>query len=142
VCDRLDGVQPIGFAISIPLPIRRSLPESGGDWSLGTDPSSGMPAATDRGLPVGKATGGRSHDRLGERHRRKACGRLRRRGEALLRHSFRALFLRGKRGCDLLVDAESLTGATRLYDRVGMSAHPRFAIWEKELHPASQATDT
>jgi hypothetical protein len=68
----------------------------------------------------------------------KACGRLRRRG----RHSFRALFLRGKRGCDLLVDAESLTGATRLHDRVGMSAHPRFAIWEKELHPASQATDT
>lgn len=56
-------------------------------------------------------------------------------GEALLRHAFRALFLRGKRGCDLHVDTQSLTGATRLYERVGMEAHPRFAFWEKELRP-------
>jgi ribosomal protein S18 acetylase RimI-like enzyme len=58
-------------------------------------------------------------------------------GEALLRHAFQALFLRGKRGCDLHVDADSLTGATRLYERVGMRAHPRFALWEKELRPAA-----
>jgi ribosomal protein S18 acetylase RimI-like enzyme len=56
--------------------------------------------------------------------------------EALLRHVFRTLLDSGKRGCDLHVDSDSLTGATRLYERVGMTAHPRFATWEKELHPA------
>jgi mycothiol synthase len=60
-------------------------------------------------------------------------------GETLLRHAFQNLFLRGKRGCDLHVDADSLTGATRLYERVGMRALPRFALWEKELRRA--ATD-
>ena len=58
--------------------------------------------------------------------------------EALLRHVFRTLLDRGKRGCDLHVDADSLTGATRLYERVGMTAHPRFATWEKELRPGSE----
>jgi ribosomal protein S18 acetylase RimI-like enzyme len=57
--------------------------------------------------------------------------------EALLRHVFRTLLDRGKRGCDLHVDSDSLTGATRLYERVGMTAHPRFATWEKELRPGS-----
>ncbi len=56
---------------------------------------------------------------------------------ALLRHVFRTLLERGKRGCDLHVDSDSLTGATRLYERVGMTAHPRFATWEKELRPGS-----
>ena len=58
--------------------------------------------------------------------------------EALLRHVFRTLLDRGKRGCDLHVDSHSLTGATRLYERVGMTAHPRFATWEKELRPGNQ----
>jgi mycothiol synthase len=58
-------------------------------------------------------------------------------GEALLLHAFGALYARGRRGVDLHVDADSLTGATRLYARVGMTAHPRFATWEKELRPAS-----
>jgi mycothiol synthase len=57
-------------------------------------------------------------------------------GEALLLHAFGALHARGHRGVDLHVDAESVTGATRLYERVGMSAHPRFATWEKELRAA------
>ncbi len=56
-------------------------------------------------------------------------------GEALLLRAFSELADRGKAGCDLHVDAESLTGATRLYERVGMTAHPRFATWEKELRP-------
>jgi mycothiol synthase len=60
-------------------------------------------------------------------------------GETLLRHAFQNLFLRGKRGCDLHVDADSLTGATRLYERVGMRPLPRFALWEKALRRA--ATD-
>jgi ribosomal protein S18 acetylase RimI-like enzyme len=58
-------------------------------------------------------------------------------GETLLRHAFQKLFLRGKRGCDLHVDADSLTGTTRLYERVGLRALPRFALWEKELRGAS-----
>lgn len=62
----------------------------------------------------------------------------RRRGlaEALLLRAFGALRARGRRGADLHVDTDSLTGATRLYERVGMTAHPRFATWEKELRPA------
>jgi mycothiol synthase len=60
-------------------------------------------------------------------------------GEALLRHAFQALFRRGKHGCDLHVDAQSLTGATRLYEHVGMATHPRFALWEKELRPGQEA---
>lgn len=59
-------------------------------------------------------------------------------GEALLVHVFCELAARGKTGCDLHVDAESQTGATRLYERVGMRAHPRFATWEKELRPAAR----
>jgi mycothiol synthase len=56
-------------------------------------------------------------------------------GEALLLHAFAALHARGKTGVDLHVDADSLTGATGLYAKVGMTAHPRFATWEKELRP-------
>ena len=58
--------------------------------------------------------------------------------EALLRHVFRTLLDRGKRGCDLHVDSDSLTGATRIYERVGMTAYPRFATWEKELRPGRE----
>jgi mycothiol synthase len=64
-------------------------------------------------------------------HRRRGLG------EALLRRAFGALYARGVRGAELHVDADSVTGATRLYQRVGMSAHPRFASWEKELRAGS-----
>ena len=57
-------------------------------------------------------------------------------GEALLLHAFGALHARGRLGVELHVDADSLTGATGLYAKVGMTAHPRFATWEKELRPA------
>jgi mycothiol synthase len=56
-------------------------------------------------------------------------------GEALLRTSFQAFARRGKGGAQLHVDSQSLTGATRLYERVGMTAQPRFATWEKQLRP-------
>jgi mycothiol synthase len=56
-------------------------------------------------------------------------------GEALLLQAFGALHGRGLQGADLHVDADSLTGATGLYAKVGMTAHPRFATWEKELRP-------
>jgi mycothiol synthase len=53
--------------------------------------------------------------------------------EALLRTSFVQFHGLGRRGVCLHVDTESTTGATRLYERVGMAIHPRFATWEKEL---------
>jgi ribosomal protein S18 acetylase RimI-like enzyme len=56
-------------------------------------------------------------------------------GEALLRTSFVQFHGRGYRGVVLEVDTESVTGATRLYTRLGMTAEPRFSQWEKELRP-------
>jgi mycothiol synthase len=54
-------------------------------------------------------------------------------GEALLRHSFRALHERGQRRVRLAVDAESLTGATRLYERAGMRVIRQANTWELDL---------
>ncbi|MDX6477139.1 MAG: mycothiol synthase [Gaiellaceae bacterium] len=54
-------------------------------------------------------------------------------GEALLRRSFAALHGRGLRKVRLSVDAENPTGATRLYERAGMSVLHRFDRWEREL---------
>jgi mycothiol synthase len=58
-------------------------------------------------------------------------------GEALLRTSFAQFHSRGYRGVALEVDTESITGATRLYERLGMTAEPRFSAWEKELRPGN-----
>ncbi len=58
--------------------------------------------------------------------------------EALLRSSFAGFQERGKSGVLLMVDSESETGATRLYERVGMEAEPRFSTWEKVLREANQ----
>jgi mycothiol synthase len=54
-------------------------------------------------------------------------------GEALLRHAFGELQRRGCRGAGLDVDAESLTGATRLYERVGMRVVSRGDTYELEV---------
>ncbi len=40
---------------------------------------------------------------------------------------------RGVQTVDLGVDAENLTGATRLYERAGMREARRFAIYRKQL---------
>jgi mycothiol synthase len=60
-------------------------------------------------------------------------------GEALLRQSFVQFHQADRAGVLLFVDAQSLTGATRLYERVGMASQPRFATWEKELRPGDRA---
>jgi ribosomal protein S18 acetylase RimI-like enzyme len=59
----------------------------------------------------------------------------RRRGVALalLQHCFWALHGRGKRRARLGVDAESLTGATRLYEKAGMTLERQFDFYELEL---------
>jgi ribosomal protein S18 acetylase RimI-like enzyme len=54
-------------------------------------------------------------------------------GLALLRHSFVELWNRGAREVGLGVDAASLTGATRLYERAGMRVVKHFTAYEKEL---------
>ena len=52
-------------------------------------------------------------------------------GEALLRASFAALAARGCTRAILGVDAESLTGAHRLYERAGMHVAARYDIYER-----------
>ncbi len=56
-------------------------------------------------------------------------------GLALLRHAFVELYKRGRPRAGLGVDAASLTGATRLYERAGMRADKQWDRYEKELRP-------
>ena len=54
-------------------------------------------------------------------------------GMALLKHSFAEFYRRGTAKVDVRVDAQNLTGATRLYERAGMHITQRFDIYSKEL---------
>ncbi len=56
---------------------------------------------------------------------------------ALLQHSFVEFYKRGCTRAGLGVDAESLTGATRLYEKAGMHSDPKreYGLFEKELRP-------
>jgi mycothiol synthase len=56
-------------------------------------------------------------------------------GQALLRQAFGALYQRGTRTVGLSVDAASLTGATRLYERTGMRIVRQYDRYAKELRP-------
>lgn len=56
-------------------------------------------------------------------------------GLAFLQHAFGEFYQRGKRKVGLGVDAESLTGALRLYEKAGMHVHKQFDIFEKEIRP-------
>jgi ribosomal protein S18 acetylase RimI-like enzyme len=56
-------------------------------------------------------------------------------GMALLLHAFHELKALGKSQAGLGVDAGSLTGATRLYEKAGMQVAERFDLYEKELRP-------
>ena len=62
----------------------------------------------------------------------------RRRGiaEALLETAFAEFFRRGERRVALGVDAQSPTGATRLYEKAGMHVFWEAVVYEKELRPA------
>lgn len=57
---------------------------------------------------------------------------------ALLRQAFGELYRRGHRRVELAVDSESLTGATRLYQRAGMHVAYEMAVFEKELRPGAE----
>lgn len=56
-------------------------------------------------------------------------------GLALLLYGFNALFQRGFRQIGLGVDASSLTGAIRLYQRAGMYVHREYFLYEVEVRP-------
>ncbi len=63
-------------------------------------------------------------------------------GTALLHYAFGEMFRRGKSGVSLGVDAESITGATRLYERVGMFVDQQRVVYELELRRGVDLTNT
>ncbi len=62
-------------------------------------------------------------------------------GMALLRHAAGVFHDRGLKRYALGVDSESLTGATRLYERAGMHATQTYAGYLKELRPGAEPVD-
>jgi GNAT superfamily N-acetyltransferase len=62
-------------------------------------------------------------------------------GLALLRHAAGEFKRRGMSKYALAVDSESLTGATRLYERAGMRPVHTYAGWLKELRPGAGLTE-
>jgi mycothiol synthase len=56
-------------------------------------------------------------------------------GLAMLHHAFGAFYQRGVYNIWLSVDAESLTGAPRLYERAGMHVTNTYILHQKELRP-------
>ncbi len=57
-------------------------------------------------------------------------------GGALLTGVFARMQERGAVGVVLNVDADSPTGANRLYERVGMREEPHYETWERPIRPA------
>jgi mycothiol synthase len=88
--------------------------------------------ARDRGVPAGTVTASVGEDRgwvdyLGVR----APYRGRGIGAALLRRSFAMLAERGASRVLVSVDAQNPTGATAVYERVGMRIVKRWDLWER-----------
>jgi ribosomal protein S18 acetylase RimI-like enzyme len=54
---------------------------------------------------------------------------------ALLRRACAEFYRRGRGKVALGVDSESLTGATRLYERAGMRVERLYSVYRKELRP-------
>jgi len=61
---------------------------------------------------------------------------------ALLHHSFKELWARGKSRVSLDVDASSLTGATRLYEKAGMQIYRKGMSYEKVLREGEDLSTT
>jgi mycothiol synthase len=99
--------------------------------AAGYDPTLWL-LAHDHGEPVGALTGsvdggGGWVDYLGVRPAARGRGI----GLAMLRHAFAMLADRGARRVLLSVDAENPTGATAVYERVGMRIVKRWDRWER-----------
>jgi ribosomal protein S18 acetylase RimI-like enzyme len=54
---------------------------------------------------------------------------------AMLRHAFSVFYRQGKEKVGLGVDSSSLTGATKLYEKAGMSVVKQDDAYEKEIRP-------
>lgn len=63
-------------------------------------------------------------------------------GLAILRHNFRSFWDAGISEVELSVDASSLTGATRLYERAGMHISRKLTRYEKELRSGVEIMTT
>jgi GNAT superfamily N-acetyltransferase len=88
--------------------------------------------ARDRGVPVGVLIASRGDDggwvdwvAVLDSHRGRGIA------AALLRRTFAGFASRGLRRVLLNVDAENVTGATAVYERVGMRAVFRWDLWER-----------
>ena len=88
--------------------------------------------AKDRGVPVAALTASAGDDggwvdwlAVLPSHRGRGIG------AALLRRSFSSFAARGLRRAVLNVDAENVTGATAVYERVGMRVVNRWDLWER-----------
>jgi ribosomal protein S18 acetylase RimI-like enzyme len=58
----------------------------------------------------------------------------------LLQLAFGEFYKRGQKNVGLGVDAESLTGATDLYNKAGMSIQRQFDLFEKEIRPGEEVS--
>jgi mycothiol synthase len=63
-------------------------------------------------------------------------------GLALLNHIFNVYWERGQHNVTLGVDAGSLTGAVRLYEKAGMQVIRQFNVYELELRPGIELAKT
>jgi mycothiol synthase len=109
--------------------------------SLSYDPTLWL-LATEGGKPVGALTGSVAGDR-GWVDQLGVLSPWRGRGiaGALLRRSFATFARRGLRQVLLNVDAENPTGATKLYERVGMRVVNRWDWWERSSGGPPSARD-
>ncbi len=89
--------------------------------------------ARDGGVPVGALTGSAGDD-VGWVDYLAVLGSHRGRGigSALLRRAFATFADRGLPRVRLNVDAENVTGATAVYERVGMRVVNRWDLWERQ----------
>ena len=89
--------------------------------------------ARDGGVPVGALTASAGDD-VGWVDYLAVLGSHRGRGvgSALLRRAFATFADRGLRRVRLNVDAENVTGATAVYERVGMRVVNRWDLWERQ----------
>ncbi len=62
--------------------------------------------------------------------------------QAMLTHAFAEFWKRDQKTVGLGEDASSPTGATRLYERVGMTVAERYVRMEKEMRPGVERMNT
>jgi mycothiol synthase len=146
-----DGIEIGGIEPATDLPLVKTVVDEAfaDHWEYHPEPydqwvaeQTGWPAydpalwllATDAGQPAGALIGHVSEDQGWVDYIAVlAASRGRGAGAALLRRSFAMFAGRGIRRVVLAVDAQNATGATALYERVGMRVVGRFDWWEQPV---------